>query len=102
MFLPYTAVILLPTLIGINNGNPHIAPLDTIPEQQAIILDHELEREALVYIIGQWLTPYYKLIVHAWVDCSFHGGTTVTSRLEDARSVLKRWFGKPSKQLIAR
>jgi hypothetical protein len=51
--------------------------------------------------MGQWLTPYYNLIVHAWVDRSFHGGTTTTSRLEGARSVLKRWIGKPTKQLIA-
>jgi hypothetical protein len=51
--------------------------------------------------MGQWLTPYYNLIVHAWVDRSFHGGTTVTSRLEGAHSVLKRWIGKPTKQVIA-
>jgi hypothetical protein len=84
-----------------NDGNPHVVALDATPEEQALILDHELEREALVYIIGQWLTPYYKLIVHAWVDSFPHAGTTVTSRLEGAHSVLKRWIGKPSKQLIA-
>jgi hypothetical protein len=49
----------------------------------------------------QWLTPYYNLIIHAWVDRSFHSGTTVTSRLEGAHSVLKRWIGKPIKQLVA-
>jgi hypothetical protein len=31
----------------------------------------------------------------------FHGGTTVTSRLEGAHAVLKLWIGKPSKQLLA-
>jgi hypothetical protein len=84
-----------------NNGNPHVAPLDATPIEQALILEHELEREALLYVMGQWLTPYHTLIVHAWVDRSFHGGTTVTSRLEGAHSVLKRWIGKPTKQLIA-
>jgi hypothetical protein len=84
-----------------NNGNPHVAPLDATLMEQALILEQELEREALLYVIGQWLTPYHNLIVHAWVDRSFHGGTTVTSRLEGAHAVLKRWIGKPTKQLIA-
>ncbi|HEY1645983.1 MAG TPA: hypothetical protein VGF75_06505 [Candidatus Saccharimonadales bacterium] len=84
-----------------NDSNPHIAPPEATPAEQALIIEYELEREALIYIMGQWLTPYHHLIVHAWVDCSFHGGTTVTSRLEGAHSVLKRWIGKPTKQLIA-
>lgn len=84
-----------------NNGNPHVTPLDATLAEQAIFLDQECEREALLYVMGQWLTPYHTLIVHAWVDCSFHGGTTTTSRLEGAHSVLKRWIGKPTKNLIA-
>jgi hypothetical protein len=51
--------------------------------------------------MGQWLTPYYNRIVYACVNRSFHGGTTTTSWLEGAHSVLKRWIGKPTKQLIA-
>jgi hypothetical protein len=84
-----------------SDGNPHITPLDATPAEQAIFLEKECEREALLYVMGQWLTPYYNLIVHAWVDRSFHGGTTTTSRLEGAHSVLKRWIGKPTKQVIA-
>ena len=57
----------------------------------------DLERQALEYTLGQWLTPYKPEIVHAWTDRHFHCGTTTTSRLEGAHAVLKRWIGGSSK-----
>lgn len=84
-----------------NDGNPYSLLANATPEEQALVLDQELERQALVYVIGQWLVPYFKLIVHAWVDSFFHGGTTTTSAFEGSHAVLKRWYGKPTKQLIA-
>ena len=61
--------------------------------------NHELERQSLNYAIGQWLMPYHKHLVHAWTDQFFNCGTTTTSRLEGAHSVLKGWIGKPTKDL---
>ena len=63
------------------------------------ITTKKLERQALVYTLGQWLTPHKEEIVHAWTDRYFHCGTTTTSRLEGAHAVLKRWIGVPSKDL---
>jgi len=61
--------------------------------------DRDMERQALVYALGQWLVPYHHLLVHAWVDQFFNGGITVTSRGEGAHRVLKQWIGPPSQDL---
>jgi len=83
-----------------NNGNPHVplAPSLT-PDQIQDITTRDLERQALEYTLGQWLTPFKTEIVHAWTDRHFHRGTTTTSRLEGAHSVLKRWIGSSCKDL---
>jgi len=73
-----------------NDGNPHTVPPNATLEQQATILSYDLERQAVAYILGQQLTLYSELLVHAWVNRFFHGETTVTSRLEGGHSVLKR------------
>lgn len=79
-----------------NDGNP----LPFIQGQpQNIHIIRSLEQDAVKYALGGWLIPYHQQIVHAWVDQSFHGGTTTTSRLEGAHAVLKRWIGGPSKNL---
>jgi hypothetical protein len=70
------------------NWNERDVPL-TQEEIQEITTE-KLERQALVYTLGQWLTPHKKEIVHAWTDQYFHCGTTTTSRLEGAHAVLKR------------
>jgi hypothetical protein len=82
-----------------NDGIPHRALASTTSKEQQDTIDRDLERQAAVYVIGQWLTPYKELIIHAWTDRFFHGGTTTTSRLEGAHAVLKGWIGKPTKHL---
>lgn len=54
---------------------------------------------ALPYCLGKWLGTYKSQIVHAYVDQFFHSRITTTSRLRGAHHVLKRWTGKPTKNL---
>jgi hypothetical protein len=82
-----------------NSGQPYVLPSDANSTQLQEVTDQELERQALVYVLGQWLVPHCQHIVHAWTDRFFHCGTTTTSRLEGAHAVLKRWIGSPSKDL---
>ena len=63
------------------------------------LADFELERQALVYCIGQWLTTYKTKIVYAWIDRYFHAGTRTTSRLEGGHHILKNWIGGPTGDL---
>jgi hypothetical protein len=73
-----------------NNGNPHVPSASLTPDKIQEITTRDLERQALEYTLGQWLTPFKTEIVHAWTDRHFHRGTTTTSRLEGAHSVLKK------------
>jgi hypothetical protein len=82
-----------------NDGNPHLATPNSTPDEIQDLTTKDLERQALEYTLGQWLTPYKHEIVHAWTDRHFHCGTTTTSRLEGAHAVLKRWIGGSSKDL---
>jgi hypothetical protein len=82
-----------------NDGNPHVPSASLTPDEIQDITTKDLERQALEYTLGQWLTPFKTEIVHAWTDRHFHRGTTTTSRLEGAHSVLKKWIGNPSKDL---
>jgi hypothetical protein len=47
-----------------NNGNPYIPFLYTTSSQIQETTDIELERQALVYVLGQWLVPYHQYIVY--------------------------------------
>ncbi|RKF84376.1 hypothetical protein GcM1_098005 [Golovinomyces cichoracearum] len=58
-----------------------------------------MSQTALTYCCGWWLGKYKKQVVHCYVDQFFHGGTTTTSRLEGAHSILKQWTEKPTKDL---
>jgi hypothetical protein len=82
-----------------NDGNPHVSSVSSTPNEIQELITQDLERQALEYTIGQWLTPHKEEIVHAWTDRYFHCGTTTTSRLEGAHAVLKRWIGVPTKDL---
>jgi hypothetical protein len=42
-----------------NNGNPYILFLHATSSQIQETTDIELERQALVYMLRQWLVPYY-------------------------------------------
>jgi hypothetical protein len=85
-----------------NDGNPWWPESDTpTPEEVDVAAEKDEERLALLYCLGSWLGKHKEQVVHAWTDLFFHGGTTTTSRLEGAHSVLKRWIGKPSKNLTA-
>ncbi len=53
------------------------------------LAEKDLERTALVYVIGQWFTEHKKRLVHVWVDQFFNRGITVTSRLEGAHRIVK-------------
>jgi hypothetical protein len=82
-----------------NDGNPHIPLLHVTPSQIQETTNIELERQALVYVLGQWLVPHHQYIVYAWVDQFFYCNTTTTSRLKEAHLVLKRWIRSLSKDL---
>lgn len=70
-----------------NNGNPHVPLASSLtPDQIQDITTRDLERQALEYTLGQWLTPFKTEIVHAWTDRQarhFRRGTTTTSRLKE-------------------
>ena len=83
-----------------NNGQIYLSTGPNISTEQALELaDFELERQALVYCIGQWLTTYKTKIVYAWIDRYFHAGTRTTSRLEGGHHILKNWIGGPTGDL---
>ena len=83
-----------------NDGNPHVtASPSPTPDEVVECARKEESRLALVYCLGKWLGTYKKQVVHAFVDQSFHAGTTTTSRLEGAHHVLKGWIGHPRKNL---
>lgn len=84
-----------------NDGEPWIAPADAIQEKVDEIVQKDMAREALSYCLGRWLRTYTTKVVHCYVDQFFHGGTTITSRLEGAHYVLKQWIRKPTKNLTA-
>ena len=72
-----------------NNGHPHLATLNSSPDEIQDLTTKDLERQALENTLGQWLTPYKLEIVHTWTDRHFHCGTTTTSRLEGLTLSLK-------------
>jgi len=49
------------------------------------------QHQALCYIQDTWL-PYRERFVHAWTDRYLHFGATVTSRVEGAHAVIKRYL----------
>ena len=82
-----------------NDENPYLALFDLTPEEIQELTTQDLERQALEYTLGRWLTPFKTEIVHAWTDRFFHYGTTTTSRLKRAYCVLKRQIGSFAKDL---
>lgn len=82
-----------------NNGERWQVGVDATPANIQEVLVKEMSQTALTYCCGRWLGKYKKQVVHCYVDQFFHGGTTTTSRLEGAHSVLKQWIGKPTKDL---
>lgn len=83
-----------------NNGELwSIESTNASPEELQVVATKNLEREAVVYVMGQWLNPYSQYFVRAWVDQYFNGGLGSTSRLEGAHHILKNWIGKPTKDL---
>ncbi|RKF84295.1 hypothetical protein GcM1_123005 [Golovinomyces cichoracearum] len=82
-----------------NNGERWQVGVDATPANIQEVLEKEMSQTALTYCCGRWLGKYKKQVVHCYVDQFFHGGTTTTSRLEGAHSILKRWIGKPTKDL---
>jgi hypothetical protein len=82
-----------------NNGNLHIPLASLTPDKIQELTTKDLERQALEYTLGQWLTLYETEIVHVWTNRHFYRGTTTTSRLEGAHAVLKKWIGTPLKDL---
>jgi hypothetical protein len=82
-----------------NNDNLYIPFFHVTSSQIQETTDIELKRQALVYVLRQWLVPYYQYIVHTWVNQFFYCNTTIISRLKRAHLVLKRWIGSPSKDL---
>ena len=47
-----------------NDGNTYRAPANSTAQEVQDAAEKELERSALVYTIGQWLTTYKKRLVH--------------------------------------
>jgi hypothetical protein len=84
---------------GWNDGQPHQPPQESTIIEVQRVAERELERSALVYCTGQWLSKYKEKVVHAWTDRYFNGNVTTTSRLEGAHRVLKSWIGGPSNDL---
>ena len=82
-----------------NDGNIHRASANSTAQDVQQVAERELERSALVYTIGQWLTTHKRRLVHAWVDQFFNFGLTVTSRLEGAHRIVKLWIGSSTKDL---
>ena len=82
-----------------NDGNTHRALANSTAQEVQATAERELERSALVYTIGQWLTTHKKRLVHAWVDQFFNFGITVTSRLEGSYRIVKLWIGSSTKDL---
>jgi hypothetical protein len=62
-----------------NDGNLYIPFFYATSSQIQETTDMELERQALVYVLGQWLVPYYQYIVYVWVDQFFYCNTIITS-----------------------
>lgn len=82
-----------------NNGERWQVTANATPADVQEVLEKEMSQSALTYCCGRWLGRYKEQVAHCYVDQFFHGGTTTTSRLEGAHSVLKQWIGKPTKDL---
>jgi hypothetical protein len=48
-----------------NSGQPYVFSLDANSTQLQEVTDQELKRQALVYVLGQWLVPHCQHIVYA-------------------------------------
>ncbi len=57
-----------------NDGKTYRAPANVTAQEVQEATERELERSALVYTIGQWLTTHKKRLVHVWVDEFFNFG----------------------------
>ncbi len=53
--------------------------------------DYSTKLRVLSYIEEIWF-PWKTHFVRAWIDCHFHFGTTVTSRIESAHAALKQYL----------
>jgi len=82
-----------------NDGNPHRIAIGSSCEEIKASVDQEIERQALSYVLRQWLVPYYQLFVYTWVDQFFNCGCKTTSRSKGAHKVLKNWIRPPSQAL---
>jgi hypothetical protein len=84
-----------------NDGNPYILqnPIESTLEEIEECARKEESRLALSYCLGIWLVTYKSKVVHAYIDQSFYGGNTTTSRLEGSHFVLKSWIGPPRRNL---